>query len=698
VAKLFSLCLTVKHIEKDNLILYRLADEIDDKLMEFKPFEHYDLENPTARRPNNPYTNPSNYQMNELRIWEWDQDTSGWAKKTSMPFYELSTLTDLMLSDENDIIAKLKLGFKVWEYQHQNLLVKIRETKERYEVLALDSSKIRVVNGIGKINENIHILKGYSLKKEDFLSTEKVTAFSAEGERLPIRHIFKFVELPHSDFVIDISTFTEKLALWINKQLRLKGLGLSRKEIKASKEIFEESLNRADEIKEFFEQNEFNSGNLNERIKQVKAQLEEVLSEGNQYDIFCERMIETLPKLTETFKSKVEENWHKEHTTECETARQEIMLLTKQKEEIQNEYKNLKENFGLLQDEARIIQNRIEGMTTIQENLQTSLETRIGDIRSNISNFFAEALLYKSLLGTDKNIVSLPIDNEATKIPISNQIIQLLSEKLVGEPEILTSTNDMVFFLEMNLKRAGIIEDIVSNLSQYITACMTQKVPLLLVGYGSRNVADAISATLCGMTSDVITLTGRYNDCKMLSKTILSCQSNVVLIENAIGYIDEQIYMQIIKELSAKTLLFSLDFTDQLNFISKSVLNYVNLLCLDDICGRKEQGEYNLTTLNKDILSVPTDLKGLRASKDAVHAASRVMGMSKIYNSFRAELMTMMDSYYKSSAMFSWFIFEVVPFMAGIGRNQEASDLIDAKEFTEQQKNLLRSIVKSEGI
>ena len=684
MARLFSLCLSVKHFEKDNLILYRLADKVADKLVKFNVFEQHHELDPAVRRPNNPYTSNERHRINELGIWEWDTELNSWAIKTAIPFYELSSSDDLILSDENDIRMRLKSGFSVSEYQNQNLLVKIGETEETYEVLVLDSSKIKVLNGIGKVNDAIHTLKKYSLDKVDFLITEKIANYSS------LRYIYKPLELPMPNLEFEMSTFSDKFSLWLNKQLILKGL--SRRERKNSKELFEEILDKADEIKDFFAQNGFNADNLEEKIEAVRLQIEDVLSEDNDYDVFCQRMIEGLPKLTEAYEMEVERNWRKIHQDECEIARQEISSLKKQKSEIDNGYKISRENFSLLLEEARSVKGKIEEMTVIQDELQTSVNTKIEDIRVNITDFFAETIVYQSLISPDRTIVAPVIDDYSKP----NHIIQSLSGKLMGEAELINSTDEIIYFLAMNLETAGILEDVASSMAQYVTACLSYKIPLLLIGYGSKNVADAISVTFSGRTTDVITLTGACDDYEILSETILSCQSDLVLIENAIGYINEQLYMKLIKEITTKKLLFSVDFADQINFISKSILNYVNFLFLDDVSGRKKHREYNITILKGNVLIISKDSKGLRANIDAAHAISQLMSMSKIYTSFRAELLTTMDSYYKPSAMFSWLLFEVVPYMTSIGRNQEISNLIDSVGLKQEETNLLQRMVKRE--
>jgi len=688
MAQLFSLCLTVKHREKDNLILYRLADKLNNELIKFNPHEpHFELEYYDSR-PNNPRVGSEMYQIDELKIWEWNSD-SGWAKRTSIKYYELCASDDLMLNNEDDIRAKLKSGFHVSEYQNQNLLIKIGEAKDTYKVLVLDSDKLKVANGIAKIDDTIHILKGYIINKIDFLDTERITNATS------IRYIYKFLELPKLEFELDTHTFMEKFSLWFNKQISLSNY--SRKRKKETKDFFEETLGNTEEIKDFFDQNQFNVGNIDENIQEVRDQIEHVLSEDNQYDLFCERMIETLPKLTETFKLVVENNWRKDHESECKAAREELLTLTKQKSEMKTSYKIEKKNLVLLTSNTKIIRDEVEKLTTLQNNLQTSVNAKMEAVRTNIADFFAETMVYQSLTGFEKKAL-LPINNEPVKPSALNSVIHSLSKKTMDEAEVITTMNDLLYFLEINLKVAGVTDGFSSSLSQYITACMTQSMPLLLIGYGSKNVADAISVTLSGMTCDVITLTGGYGDFKTLSETILNCQSDVVLIENAIGYINEQIYMKLIKDITSKTLLFNVNFEDHLNFIPKSIFNYVNLLFLDNICGRKKQEEYILTNLSKDLVMIPSSLRTLKTTKDATHAVSMIIGMTKIYNSFRNELLMTMRSYDESNPIFSWLVFDVIPYMVTVGKEQETSDLIDSIQFTELQTKQLHSILKSDWL
>lgn len=693
MARIFSLCQTVNHTVKNEPILYRLADidEFEKKLCEFKnSSQQYSSENKVYKRP---YTSPVNHQMNELKIWEWDPYTKVWAERTQKSFYELSMSNELMLEDKNDIIRKLKTGFKASEYYGQKLFVKIQEDEDYFYVLAIDSSKVKIVNDFIKINENTHMLKGYNLLKSDFINTGTIASSSSDGTPLPSRYIYIYLELQEPDFEFELVTFAEKLTRWLNKQLKLKGL--SRKETKSSKELFLDALDNYGEIKAFFEENEFNSENLDLKIAEVKLQIEEVLSENNQYDIFAERMIETLPVLTEKFKKIVERNWFEEHKIECEKAKQELLLLTQSRDELSEECRGAKESVEILQAKQLSLKNEIDQLTSLQSNLNASLTSKIVDIKSNISEFFAETILYQSLLGVDKGTTKFPVV-ETAKVLQQNQLIQIFSEHLEGTVEEINSITDMLYFLGKNIATAGVYDDINSCLSQYITACMTHKRPILLVGYGARNIADAISATICGKTADVIILTSDYKDNGALYNMILSCESEVILIENAIGSVDEQVYMQLIKGTSNKTILFSIEFAEQLNFIPKSILNYINLLCLDEICGRKKQEEYTATVLNSNILIVVDDSKGLRANQYAANEISRLIGMPRIYNLFRAELLTTMNSYCKPSAMFSWFIFEVAPYLGSVGQSQDALELLSIKGLSEEEIKKLRLTINSD--
>lgn len=363
---------------------------------------------------------------------------------------------------------------------------------------------------------------------------------------------------------------------------------------------------------------------------------------------------------------------------------EEINRLIGEKVDLNNSLVKIKEEAETLRNEQLWLSSEIDKLTSLQSNIENSLIVKIRNIKTNITEFFSDAILYQTLLGFNGH--TYQTSSKSILLNRSN------TTDIEDEVETISNVTDVIYFLELNLEVAGVHEEIINALSHYITACITYERPLLLVGYGARNIADAISYTVCGKRADIIALRNDSNNTESISDNLVNCESDVVLIENTIGQVNEQTYMRLTKDANNKILLFGMDFAEQLNFIPKSILIYFNLICLDDICGFKKQDNYNPKHVSNGTFVSASDKKVLRSNKDAVHEISSVIGMPNIYDLFRANLLTTMDSYYKPHAMFSWLLCEVIPYMVSVGLKEEVLDLIISKEYSDKQISILQSI------
>jgi hypothetical protein len=141
-----------------------------------------------------------------------------------------------------------------------------------------------------------------------------------------------------------------------------------------------------------------------------------------------------------------------------------------------------------------------------------------------------------------------------------------------------------------------------------------------------------------------------------------------------------------------------MEFVEQLNYIPKSILNYFNLLCLDNICGLKMEDEYKPSLLMAKVLSVSNNKDRIKTFRDVAIEVGTIVGLPKINSAFRTILLTNMDEYSKPNPVFAWLLCEIVPYLNAVGRGKEAIDLINDREFDNKKTHLLLSLCKSEEI
>ncbi len=680
MARIYSLCLTTQSInDKDKTILFRLADKINDELQEPNHYIHEFIGNHEESGYSYPYTSSVNHNIGELMIWEWDPFVREWAKKTSIPFYELINTTDITSLTEESFIDLLKKGYDIPNYFGQKALVVIREELENYIVLEMDSSIASTIKGVTRLNKNAMKINGYILSKNDFLYTDKVVVLSSNGETLPPRKVYKYLNMNEPDFIIDTLSFEEKLELFVSKEIKVRSF--TRSQQKQIKNLFNEILTDYGKIQDFFEENGFNGDGLIEKINKISKCFNDVLNDNSIWTEFCKVMIEAIPELTDKFNQLVERKFIEENRKQIESMNTEIVNKEKTKEDLSNQCDEYEKSIVLLETRKVEFEQRVKEMENIYKKLETASANKVIEVKRNMAEFISEVALLEQL-GISVNASAMDRKNYSVK----------LANHIYSDIDVLNDINEFIDVLDLNLKIAGVESENSKIVSKFVTGTIKQQNKIFLIGRFASNVADAISAAICGKKADIITVFNSNVHLEDIIQQIKGASSKVVLIENIIS-LNESVTLQLLKKDFDKLIIFSNDLSETINFIPNSLLIFCNLIFLDYISEKTLREDYVYTDATNVKFESNYNKYTYKAVKEELEKLINKCIYSSVHCAIKSELISIIDDIEEKEGIYSWLLCEAIPHQLLTKSNDDAEEIISLMQLSEKNTNKLQNIV-----
>lgn len=146
---------------------------------------------------------------------------------------------------------------------------------------------------------------------------------------------------------------------------------------------------------------------------------------------------------------------------------------------------------------------------------------------------------------------------------------------------MIEDRDEFVHALKFNLTICGIEENCSYDLAEYIFAILSSNSKLLFVGSKSRKVTNALSYLINEKPAEIINIPIGYKNSEELINVIENTESDFILIENSINYIEENVYLALVKQNIHKNIIFSIDSLDDVAALSANIFNYVGVVELD---------------------------------------------------------------------------------------------------------------------
>ena len=276
------------------------------------------------------------------------------------------------------------------------------------------------------------------------------------------------------------------------------------------------------------------------------------------------------------------------------------LIINKKTTEFNNELEDkFKKNNSKLIEEIEIKKNQLENMSKKIQELKDESE-KINKKKLQYENDIE--YLEKKLLTNINKIKGLIGE---IGIKDNSSYIHSVCEKVaLGEVNNTSDIKDFIYDLGINLEIAGIEPKFRGNLAKYLTAIVLSKTPIALIGYNSREVAKALSTSMYGQAPEIINLSQKIETSEALIKRINQSSNKVILLENIIENFNENVYLPVVKEIKDKTVLFSMESSDNIHIINRSIFNYIIPIDIEYVGGLSKNEEMIISLVNNDILEI----------------------------------------------------------------------------------------------
>lgn len=357
--------------------------------------------------------------------------------------------------------------------------------------------------------------------------------------------------------------------------------------------------------------------------------------------------------------------------------------------ELQSKNKSLDMEIKNLEVYKQCIEEEIFMLKKDKENIEitiNSLEHRSKEFISNID------YIINRIRKTHTN----KEDTYEIKDNLSSRINHIKSILIEENPEVKEDIFDFIDDLSDNFECMGIGNNYTYNLAKYTYASIANKMGLFVVGYNNRLFADAISYTICNSSADIVVIPPGFTDSKELINIVNNITSKVVLIENAIDNIAESVYMPLIKENKNKILIFSMESSENINIISKSVFNYLMVVDLDSILESEQNEELYACIVHEDIFKTDKDntgrktklLKGFRDILDLSNIS--IIKMMEVIN-----IINSLDSEDKSTeGIYSLLLFSIGMILKNQNNDEKIIRFIKEQNFESEKLKKINTVIE----
>lgn len=448
--------------------------------------------------------------------------------------------------------------------------------------------------------------------------------------------------------------------------------------IKREKEI-KDLINKKEDIEEEKKQLLIIKNKLIQEKKNLEKEIEALIIDKN---IEYEKLLEEITKindinyllrneiieleniLKQEYKNKekiYEDRWRKENLElekEKNTKQNDLKELKKIEEELKNE-------IILLSSERIDIENAVNNAKEEGSVLINSIEKIINKIRRK-DNEFKEERLELYIKHNSKN----------------------KSDVIIEELE------DFIEDLSENLEIVGIDKEYCNYVAEYIYSILSSDMNLLLVGHNSRKIADSISVLVNSSKTEIVNLPIGYNDITYIKNIIENTNSKVILFENVVDNISENVYLPILKDNKDKHLLFSVESSENLDLIPKHIFNYMIVLDLENILSFEKSEELIYSLTDEKVFDINLEQKNRKKHIKFLNKIDSSFKLSEYLKINLTEVIEILEKINPGKGIKYFINFSILSLISN--DLEKIETLINDIKINEWEESLLRNLVIKE--
>lgn len=286
--------------------------------------------------------------------------------------------------------------------------------------------------------------------------------------------------------------------------------------------------------------------------------------DGSEVDTqLLSHLVTANDELREEYTELVKERWLRDTGEIIKAKNEEIANLEKAKQEKKTELDALNADIEKNRNTLRKMQDEIESNRALAEESYSLVKDKLSAARSDVSQFLADMACY------------LPSALSTTPVPASGEPVggdYTVGEDIEAERFSEKDTwEEIVGELEYNLASTGIAEYFQEALAALLYTVYRSKRPILLAGYTSEEIAQALSVSVTGKYADVLTCSGACS-VSMIRKAFED--DGVLIIRNPFSgdWLDALVQES---KTATKQLVFCHPYSEDLSIEPQSLFNYI---------------------------------------------------------------------------------------------------------------------------
>lgn len=519
----YSLCAAYPLRSKpDKLMLFRLAD-YNIYSREYMPILRTDWT--TEIEPKIIGAKPSEVCKNliEVRRWEYDGDDHGhtFSYRDDMTFFEIvfpKELQGVGYSETKRIREILLTGFSLEENVSSDLMIVIGETASRYAVIYCTKSKLKAcADGRYSFPDNVtdvlhatHFLQEYDILKKDIIDTADIGITLTDGIAAPTRYFYRFSELPASNGRFQLFTLDTYIPQFISRYLRknkdLAGIGNA--DIRRVTDTIQTILSNREYISEYFATTGYTQEYLCKRLPEYSAAIIADMLSDQELDDAVRTTLFGSEKIKSLCLAVARDEWMQEHDEQRAAALEELAKVRDAHAQLEQQNKDLFEQVASQQALFEKLNTDISQKKAEKDKIQSDIEEELRHFSENIVHSIALTSVARAAVaqGIDK------CDNECSLVKTNNF-------EVISDSDEIDSKADFEEYLSENLEALGYSAEDAVDLSQLITFCICNKLPLVVANDG-ENITNAVSAMFGLSQTGIINLPSGFSDIDQLQAQI----------------------------------------------------------------------------------------------------------------------------------------------------------------------------------
>lgn len=459
--------------------------------------------------------------LTEVRRWKYDEnDDRGhtFSFREDASFYELlfpKELSGVSYNDTKTIREVLLSGFSVDANVGSEVLIVIGETVSRYAVIQCSKSKLKSVGGgLYCFSDNItdvlhatHYLLEYDIKKTDVIDTADLGITTVDGAAAPIRHFFRFSDLPQSNgkfrlFAVD-TYIPQYISRYLRKNKEVAGIGNA--DIRKIADTIQMILENQEYMAEYFASTGYTQEQLESQLSGYNADIISGLLSDQEIDEAIRTTLFNSERIRSLCIEAAREEWVHSKSEEKQRILDDIARLREEQAKLESDNADASSRVSLLEEQRKKLDSAVADKTDELKKVQADIQEELRQFSENVAHSVALTTIVQAYASADVKKQNL----SESRLVLTN------SFGAVGVEEELRSKADFEEALSENLEEIGYgVEDAV-DISQLLSFCVGNKLPLIVSNDGEQ-LANAVSAVFGMSQTGIVNIPSGFLDVEHL--------------------------------------------------------------------------------------------------------------------------------------------------------------------------------------